>query len=121
MKRLPQTNTTAEVAVPAPVVPQNGGSDLLAPSVLLAGAVALAGLIGWAFRQHHKLMTARRDIDENTKYVTLLKSTVEAVEIRVQLLEKQSNLLVDVQGRQDRMMEKFESKLDRIYELLTQK
>lgn len=116
-------NTTTNAIVEQPqriVPPSNLQDDILAPSALISLAVAVTGLIAWVFRVQNKITNRDRDLDEVVRANAATKVQLDALEVRMQAQEAQARVHGELMTRQDRLLEKIEEKLDRLYELLTQ-
>ena len=112
------TTTTVEVA-PTPQVTVTPEVDVWTPSVLLAFAVAITGLLGWLFRVHHKLINALRDITDvgnsaasNKQRIEVLERHDTGKEVRLVKLEADVTHIREA-------MDRSENKLDRMLDLMT--
>lgn len=79
---MPTKPIATSVALPPVDTPQLGAKDVWGPSVIIALAVAAAGLMGWLGKLQWGIANAVRDLKETKEETTELAARVKLLEDR---------------------------------------
>ncbi len=110
---MPDTSTHT-VAQDRPQAPVQRQDDVWTPSVAIALAALFFTLFAGFLRLHFRAVKTEGNAKEAL-------DTTKANKVRIEALETKAHLHSELQTRNDRLLEKIEDKLDRLYELLTAK
>ena len=108
------TPETAITVQNAPVAPVQGHNEGWTPSATVAVAALALTLFAGFLRLHFRAVKTEANAND-------AKKTADANKVRIESLEAKTHLHGELMTRNDRLLEKIEDKLDRLYELLTAK